>query len=563
MRVCVCEEGKKITMNPSKYETLHLFLTLHYYVENTVPLSQYHNEIAKRLQNYEIGEKPQNQHALAFLYYAIEKFLHEFYLPSVEMQTFGVANYDYKRGVNLLDEKFEKAQASFEKLLQFKHDDPQKITLLCIWLSGEMNLVVSALRRWANLALRLHYVLTYYHLHKSFPDTLLPADMPMYAEHLLPYISKWCEYVFGSFFPMKLKHNSRVVMSQDYIYQACISHDFKRLQTQPNPKAWDPFPNETNLSKFLTIATKFKTQKCDFEDKSSRKLITKTLLYHLIDENDLSGCCKFMNDLYSLGENKISHMFTKAFMERLKMLEKRGPSSKEYLKLVSLVQDVSAWTRFDHLRVFYEFITPNTMSPSCDTTTKACWNTYSAYFEYVYSESSFLGSMKRLLSKHYGYFGVSSKEVHVLWDDKVLKTVPARTMVDCCRLYAISTGDAARRICVGFLKFMAIDIKSHTSIPFETSSSIDHHLLTSNVEKLVDFTSSEPSMYMGTDLTEMYNYIIDTIEFLREFDAIDGRNECNTFIEHYKKDCSQLNDYQCKMNIISVHDPLGKILHEL
>ena len=329
----------------SNYNIIQFFATLYRYEQETVAFTPELLNIAKVLEVYDIGPLPTNTDANFFVHNVIDVFLEHFYLPNVQKASYPdlLAKTD-KNGE--LHVEFMKTSIALENLISYNRNltrferSGTKMSISDFWYSGEMSIAVAAIRKWLNLLLRLHYVLTYFHLDQKLNKKTIKESINVYGNELLPYIILWADHVFTKYIPCKPKHNSRVAMDtpEDFLFNVCLSDDIGRMHLhQGRYKAWNPFKTHVSIDSFYTHL-KDRTKVIPMEGKVDYKEVAYRLIEKMIDEKDWKTLVHCMDDIYALGMNRVGHLFVVAMAQKFAKIgnEKVEEYSRKNLAISSL-----------------------------------------------------------------------------------------------------------------------------------------------------------------------------------------------------------------------------------
>ncbi len=488
--------------------------------------------VAEKLTQFELkNEMPKSLPGIQFVMRATGTFMHKFYIPMLKKHLHG---YHQSPSKPLPGRELEfalfRAKTEFESqigVVPMGEGYSHQLYMVSVWESQEMATVVGLLRRWFNLALRLHYVLSYYSSARGFIHSNKLLAPSLYCEEIIPYIVLWAEYLLGSFFPCKPKHNSRVAIDTgtSFLFHACIRADFDRLRLHQNGYvSWNPFNESKDFPPlYLKIQDLMKSRQ-PWKDSIDYKAIAFQITKAHVRKLDIRGCYMFLRDLYALGSNRIGTLFNACIIEYIgEVVHQNATTKKNY----NVFNDSTLNTYKEFARQVGDLLQSDAVI--------SIWNALNLYVTVRHSwPEKLIGKLTQfanqlILDPAFVYCVVKELYTsyrHVLYtqDPETKNRIPNvdlfRYIGDIYVFIALVGGFKARIAVVGLLKFFIADLEATTKasvVPSPEEKLRIERALTYDTNVLqFNYIS-----YEGAP-TELDYYLHDSITKIELVGAVDG-----------------------------------------
>jgi hypothetical protein len=528
-----------------------------YVFEGIVNMDFELGKLVEKLQNVIALPLPLGPDAKKFLVATIESFRVEFYAPALTYYDEG--NDDERNNANF-EEKckqlFLTAKQSLHQNVKVFATDvvhhqrgDHKANMEAFYFSGEINVVLKSLRTWLNLLMRTHYLVTY---DQSFTMLSILQDTEgIWCYPVFKYIGKWIEFVCQEFLPVKITHNSRVMMdyNPDACFLACCKLDFDRIKNSD----WTLFPRaesfvESTRKTFTLIGNDTQGQKTtDYY----RDLIRMLLRIQLNYENEWK-IVTLLEDLYDAGETRVTKYLVEELVYQYDSLRIGFDSiwtNTQVHRYNRLVHDLASLFREDSLRAFKKAIhLPTLWNLETRVTGKYSKEKLQSLYDslmLLVGKQDYERGLGTLIAERF----VCTKNNLGLFERstvgglKVVEAAWIEHLLDLCRYATLVRGISSHNAFVGFIRFFMLVFKQ---LGHFNGDGLDGSLLNTPVshgtgESMVlgqdGFLYQERLLkFNGNICKNLYYHCVDSIRFIQSLHTpVAGVDSCNRYIAAYNK----------------------------
>jgi hypothetical protein len=206
-------------------------------------------------------------------------------------------------------------------------------------------------------------------------------------------------------------------------------------------------------------------------------------------------------------------------------------------RIFEYIRDVGHLTDFDQILIFEKNLRPRdlkkTYSPVEDYDLRLMTLLNSVLRSVVQKDSNMIYELIQTR-----YIGLSDS--NTVWKGSHPRLHILRFLIDCAKRDAILYGFSNAVVYVGFLRFILEHLKKFCSVVPKSSFELDlknppNMMIDGSVEELE--VGHVPFVPMGSDINDLYYYVVDALLFIRRYENVNGVEMCNHCIKVFNEVC--------------------------